>query len=216
MPAGAVVLVHGLWMTGLDLLWLRRRLASDFGLSPTIFRYRTTREPIDVVVDRLRELIERTSAAAARVHLVGHSLGGLVLLRLFERHPDLACGRAVLLGSPVNGSLAARALNRMPLGNWLVGAETSSALLAALERRCDSARHEIGVIAGSQSLGLGRLLAQFDEPNDGTVAVRETEFRDARDRVVLPVSHFGMLMSPRVAREIGTFLRDGRFSLRVP
>jgi hypothetical protein len=31
---------------------------------------------------------------------------------------------------------------------------------------------------------------------------------------VLPVSHMGMLVSARVARETGAFLRDGRFSLR--
>lgn len=213
MSAGdAVVLVHGLWMTGAELLWLRRRLAGEFDLAPTIFRYRTTREPIDVVVDRLRGVIERCDAQT--VHLVGHSLGGLVVLRLFERHPQVVCGRTVLLGSPVNGSRAARTLDRVPIGSRLLGSQTSRALLEALEQGCDAAR-EIGVIAGSQSLGLGRLLARFDEPNDGTVAVAETELRNARDRLVLPVSHLGMLISPRVAREIGTFLRHGRFTLRA-
>jgi len=30
----------------------------------------------------------------------------------------------------------------------------------------------------------------------------------------LPVSHLGMLVSARVARETGEFLQEGRFSLR--
>jgi len=36
----------------------------------------------------------------------------------------------------------------------------------------------------------------------------------ATDHIVLPVSHLGMLLSARVARETGTFLTQGRFALR--
>jgi hypothetical protein len=35
----------------------------------------------------------------------------------------------------------------------------------------------------------------------------------ATDHIVLPVSHLGMLLSARVARETGSFLTEGRFSL---
>ena len=34
------------------------------------------------------------------------------------------------------------------------------------------------------------------------------------DHIVLPVSHLGMLRSTRVAHETGSFLTQGRFSLR--
>jgi hypothetical protein len=34
------------------------------------------------------------------------------------------------------------------------------------------------------------------------------------DHIVLPVSHLGMLLSARVARETGSFLTQGRFGLR--
>jgi hypothetical protein len=36
----------------------------------------------------------------------------------------------------------------------------------------------------------------------------------ASDHIVLPVSHLGMLVSARVAREVGLFLTQGHFSLR--
>jgi hypothetical protein len=74
--------------------------------------------------------------------------------------------------------------------------------------------HPLGIVAGSQPLGVGQLLAHFDEPNDGTVAVSETRMPGATDHIVLPVSHLGMLMSARVAREVGLFLTQGHFSLR--
>jgi hypothetical protein len=69
-------------------------------------------------------------------------------------------------------------------------------------------------VAGTQPLGLGQLLAQFQEDNDGTVAVSETRMPGATDHIVLPVSHLGMLVSARVAQEVGRFLTSGAFSLR--
>jgi hypothetical protein len=68
--------------------------------------------------------------------------------------------------------------------------------------------------AGTQSIGFGQFLAEFDEDNDGTIAVSETRMPGATDHITLPVSHMGMLMSARVAQETGLFLTQGRFSLR--
>ena len=48
-------------------------------------------------------------------------------------------------------------------------------------------------------------------PNDGVVTVTETECEAACHRIVLPINHTGMLLSRRVARQTGAFLRDGRF-----
>ena len=61
---------------------------------------------------------------------------------------------------------------------------------------------------------MGQLLANFDEDNDGTIAVSETRMPGMSDDLVLPVSHLGMLVSARVARETGLFLTEGLFSPR--
>ena len=94
-----------------------------------------------------------------------------------------------------------------------MGQSVAEELLQRRERRWTHAR-ELGIVAGSQPIGVGQLLAAFDEENDGTVAVSETRMPGAADHIVLPVSHLGMLVSARVARETGTFLTQGRFSLR--
>jgi hypothetical protein len=62
---------------------------------------------------------------------------------------------------------------------------------------------------------MGQLVAHFDEACDGTVAVSETRLPGATQHLVLPVSHMGMLMSARVARETGLFLREGHFSSEI-
>ena len=148
------------------------------------------------------------------MHFVGHSLGGLVIHRFLERFPEpRRPGRAVFLGTPCVASRAAERAGRFAPVAHLMGQSVAEELLQRRERRWTHAR-ELGIVAGSQPIGVGQLLAAFDEENDGTVAVSETRMPGAADHIVLPVSHLGMLVSARVARETGTFLTQGRFSLR--
>ena len=70
---------------------------------------------------------------------------------------------------------------------------------------------ELGVIAGSRPWGLGSLMMRLPGTNDGVVRLEETEVTGMRDRIVLPVSHSGMLASARVAREVAAFLERGAF-----
>lgn len=210
-----LLFIHGLWMTGAEAFAFRRRMERDHGFDTTVFTYRTTREPLDAVIDRLGDHIAKLGADA--LHIAAHSLGGLVALNyLVRRHAATPPGRLVLLGSPVNGSAAARRLGGTELGRRLIGPVATEVLLAAWRREgveVGDLPRDTGVVAGTRPMGLGRWLAAFDEPNDGTVAVAETALDGARDRLVLPVSHLGMLMSPRVAAACGHFFREGRFPL---
>jgi len=61
-------------------------------------------------------------------------------------------------------------------------------------------------------VGLGRLVGTLGGASDGTILVEETQIEGAADRVVLRVSHTGMVFSAAVARQVGVFLGTGRFS----
>jgi pimeloyl-ACP methyl ester carboxylesterase len=203
----AVVYVHGLWMPGLESALLLRRLA-ERGLRPYVFHYASVFEPMVQVAASLRQMVARIDAP--QVHLLGHSLGGLVIQRYLERYRMMQSGRAVFLGSPCTGSLVARRLGQWSLGRWLLGRAAVDELLVERARRWESER-ELGIIAGTVSLGFGRLLLTFKEPNDGTVAVSETALAGAKSRLCLPVTHTGLLLSAQVAREAGNFFEHGRF-----
>lgn len=207
VPHPHVVFVHGLWMNGLETLWIRRRMQSR-GFAPRAFRYASLHASVEQVVDDL-------SAGLARlpppVHLVGHSLGGLMLLKLFELRPDQPPGRVVLMGSPASGSHAAQSVAQWTIGPAVLGPLALAELVRAAPRRWTQSR-DLGVIAGSGRLGLGRLVCELPEPNDGTVAVEETRIEGMTDHVVLPVTHTGMLVSAAVAQRVARFLRSGRFS----
>jgi pimeloyl-ACP methyl ester carboxylesterase len=215
-----VVYVHGLWMPGAEGLLLRRRLGTRLGAETRAFTYRSVNTSVtDNAVGLSRYL---NSIPADTLHLVGHSLGGLVILRMFEpggepqgrssRDTGLPPGRIVLLGSPVNGSVSAERFARWPLGGSLIGAGAGEALLARRARHWAGGR-DLGVIAGDMPLGMGRLLGRMEGPNDGTVLVSETVLAGAAAQLRLRVSHMGLPYSRRVADETATFLRDGRFGM---
>ncbi len=204
-----VVYVHGLWLSGAEAWLLRRRLARELGAEERAFSYASVRAS---AADNASALADYLSRARADVlHLVGHSLGGVMIVKMFENPPRLPPGRIVLLGPPLNGSRAAEGLARLPLGRHLLGASMQQEVLPGRARVWHGGR-DLGVIAGDWPLGLGRLVGALDGPHDGAVTVAETRLAGATDHIVLPVSHSAMVLSSAVALQTVRFLRDGRFT----
>ena len=206
----AVVYVHGLWMWGAECYLLGRHLWREHGLRLTVFSYPSVRAPLAQIAAQLHVLLD--SLPAPQVHLIGHSLGGSIILECLERHGMRQPGRVVLMGAPVRGSRSALYLAHWAWGRRIMGRAVADALLSPPARRWDSSR-EVGIIAGTRPVGLGQLLLRFGEPNDGTVAVSETRLPGAKATIELPVTHMGLLWAAQPAREAGSFLLHGRFGL---
>lgn len=202
--APAVLLVHGIWNARAWLAPFALRLRAE-GLAPSVFGYASVWRDPETAGDRLIAHLRRHPVS----HLVGHSLGGLVILEALRRAPDLPVQRVVCLGSPLRGSAAAAGLAaRPPLGLALGRSR------ALLERGCPpwTGAAEVGVIAGDRAKGLGGLFATLDGASDGTVAVAETRLEGLTDHCVLPASHSGLVLSAEVAARTARFLREGRFA----
>jgi len=208
MSTEQIIIVHGLWMTGLELGVLQHRLRVDHGFEASIFSYPSITGSMQDHVDSLYEFVK--SHRTNRMHFVGHSLGGIVVLKLLESHDDIAPGRVVCLASPMQGSCAVDGFARWPFARAALGAAICEEVLSSKPRRWDG-RRDVGIIAGSLSIGIGRLFADFHEPSDGTLLVSETKLAGARDHIVMPVSHTGIVFSVEVTAQIAKFLRDGYF-----
>jgi len=200
---GAVILVHGLWYRAAGMKLLASRLQRR-GYRVHSFDYPSVFGHINEQTLALRQCIE---AQQGPVFLVGHSMGGLLILRTLNEYPQLSVPRVVLLGSPVRGSGVARRLSKRWWSQWIVGANAE-----LLGQGARVPKHtEVGVLAGNRNVGVGRVLGGVGGHGDGTVSVSETRLAGAQDQVVLPVTHTGMVMSALVARQVDAFLRQGSF-----
>lgn len=212
MNRGTVILAHGIWMPGSVMWFLKRHLETEYDFDGVLFDYPSVQGTLDENVGRLAELANEH--AEKGVHLVGHSLGGVLSLRMLTLYPDAPVQRVVCLGSPLCGSRAAQFLHGHDWGRVLLG---NTITAGVIDESADSwatpvtENHDIGVIAGSFRLGLSSVVLDYEGDHDGTVLVAETRLPGAKDHLTLPVNHTGMVFSRRVADQTAAFLKQGEF-----
>ncbi|MGB5346718.1 MAG: alpha/beta fold hydrolase [Woeseia sp.] len=213
MTRQSVVLLHGIWMPGAEMLLLRRRLEKSGEFNCHVYSYPSVKATLQENADLLYEFVRELRLPD--LHLVGHSLGGVVALRMLATQLDVPPGRVVCLGSPLCGSQAAAVLVNTSWGKAITG----NTLDAGVVREPASewagnvtATRDVGVIAGTKAFGMGRIVTKFDGDNDGTVAVAETRLPAARDHICIDVNHTALVTSRVVAEQTATFLRRGNFS----
>lgn len=208
-PTEHVISIHGLWMPGLEMALLRRRLESDHGFTVEQFSYASVADGLEENIRQLRGYLEELSDRQS--HIVAHSLGGVMALHTLKRYPDLPVDRVVCLGSPLVDSAPARVLQRYDWGKAVVGRTLVEGVLENPLGEWDGPQ-TVGVIAGTVAVGAGVLVADLDEPNDGVVASVETQLPGISDHLEMSVNHVGLVLSPQVAEQVAHFLHDGCFA----
>lgn len=201
-----VVLVHGLYMHGLAMVPLKRMLGAC-GFRCRTFSYPSLRKSVLEDADRLSRYLRIIDAPI--VHFVCHSLGGLVVRTMLSRSSWERPGRILTLGTPHLGCHVAKQLGSNPASAWMVG----KSLVHGLDGDVPAwpKGRKVATIAGDKPIGLGRLVPGLPKPNDGTVALAETDLGPDYPRAVLPVSHSSMLMSRTVGDYACVYLKTGRF-----
>ncbi len=205
MSNEAVVLVHGLWVNGLDMSLLRHRLSKHFSCYQ--FSYNSVSLNPFENAEKLSDFVSNIESDT--IHFVGHSLGGLVIRHLFHSSHEQKAGRIVTLGTPHQNSYSALQLCRFLPTKYLLGKSINRGLLGELPSW--STTRELGSIAGTLRFGMGIIIPGLPEPNDGTVAVDESRLDGMSDHLTFHVSHFGLLLSSSVARASMNFLHHGKF-----
>lgn len=204
-----VVLLPGLWMPA----WVMRPLAWSLrsrGIRCVCFGYPSSKGSIAQNADRLAAYLRSVNGSA--LHLVGHSLGGVLALHATASYGLARVHRIVMLGSPAQGSYAAEQLAKRAWSRRLLGHTVPH--WTAPPRLVAPNDVAVGVVCGTRACGLGRIFVpDLEPPHDGVVRVAETFVSGAADRIEVPVSHSGMLTSPHVAALVAAFVRHGRFEL---
>ncbi|MGI9329544.1 MAG: esterase/lipase family protein [Gammaproteobacteria bacterium] len=204
----AIVLLHGLWMHGLAMEPLAWRLRQHYGFQVHVYDYPSVGQGIAPNSRQLAEFLRQIPTR--KLHLVGHSLGGVLALKTLARMTAAPPGRVVCIGSPLVGSGVAAELARWTGGKAMLGKTIRESVLESPLSVYEGDR-EVGVIAGDLGFGIGVVTQAIAAPHDGTVSVSETQLPGITDHVVLPVTHTAMLLSRKVADQAVYFIRHGKF-----
>ncbi|HEX5106004.1 MAG TPA: alpha/beta hydrolase [Pirellulaceae bacterium] len=191
-----MVLVHGLAANRTIMAPLGRALRRHFP-QVTNWGYQSLWYPIErhgrELARRLRD-IDRN--AKGRVHLVTHSMGGIIGRLALADYVPTNFGRFLMIAPPNRGSRVARWLAPL-LGRIFPPlvqlTDASDSFVCSLPR---PAIAELGVIAAR---------------GDFLVCEPSTRLGCETDHIILPGLHSSLLWSKATARQTSHFLKHGRF-----
>ena len=196
-PRETVALVHGYLANRFMLAPLGARLRTH-GYRTSPWGYWNIRCSVLDHADRFRRRLAQLDAdpTIGRLHLVTHSMGGIIARAALDGYRPAKLGRLVMLAPPNRGSFVATA-TKNTFGRLLKPVvELSTDPESLVNRLPMPAGVEVGVIA-----------AEYD-----ALVTEESTHPDApHAHVVLPTWHTGLLFRPETAELVSGFLETGAF-----
>ena len=215
--ADTVVLLHGLGRGSASMWPLAHSLRRE-GYQVVNIAYASRRASIAESAEAALGAVfgEKAGVTSGRVHIVTHSLGGILLRQYLAEHgTPPALGRVVMLAPPNAGSEIVDTLAGWRTYAWLngpAGLDLGTGPAHAPARLGPAPEDvEIGVIAGDFSWN-PLFSALIPGPDDGKVSVARTHLSGEKDHITLPYSHTWLMNRRETRRQVGAFLREGRFS----
>lgn len=194
-----VVLIHGLGANRWFLWSLDRHLVRA-GFRTINWSYPSVRREIETHGRSLRQLLRHLEEdpGCQRIHLVTHSMGGIIARWALAEWIPGKLGRIAMLGPPNQGSHVATRVARL-LG-WFCKP------LSQLSDRADSF---VNLLPAPQGLEIGVIAALHDR----VVRVRSTFLPVQADHLEVPCGHNMILFRRDVALHVEWFLKSGAFAL---
>ena len=193
----AVVLVHGLAAHRMVMMPLERHLKPRFA-RVTNWGYSSLWSRIERHGAALAGLLAdlEGSADVEHIHLVTHSMGGIIArLALAEKMPA-KLGRMVMLAPPNRGSHVAR---------WL--SPVLGLICPPLVQLSDHCQSFVACLPPLAGVHVGVVAAAADE----LVCEKSTHLPNEADHITLPGFHSSILWFEETARQVAHFLEQGRF-----
>ncbi len=210
--AAQVVILHGLGRSENAMLILENALAGA-GFEVHNIGYPSSEETPEELVARVSAAIDACCAGNGRpLHLVGHSLGGLLIRAYLAKGKPPNLGRVVLMGTPNRGSELAD-LEEGLLGSVVELAGPTARMLGTgpddFPASLPPPDYPVGVIAGTRDAVVTNEWLPL--PNDSMVSLESTKLPGMTDSRAFHVTHWGLRNDADVAGAVIHFLQHGRF-----
>lgn len=192
-----VVLVHGLGSHTLFTAYLARQLQAT-NRRVINWGYRSLLRSICAHGEELAGLLQELEGDAeiGSVHLVTHSMGGIVARTALAQQMPSKVGRMVMLAPPNRGSRAA---------TWF--GPVFQNICQPIAELADLPDSYVCKLAEPQGLEIGIIAANYDT----LVGQASTRLNVEHEYLVIPTWHTGLLFRRDVGRQVEHFLSHGRF-----
>jgi triacylglycerol lipase len=198
-----IILLHGMGRSRLSMWYLGRRFRKA-GYKTANFPYTQAFSKFAENSARLPEFISKETRGG-RYHLVGHSLGNILLRDAFRRPYPKGLGRVVMLAPPNKPAVYAQRIQNMRVYKWLFGDSGQKLADAAFYKKLPIPSVEFAVIAGTKGI------MELKGPNDGLVQVKNTKLKGMKAFREIHATHTFIMNKKEAFRLTEAFLRTGEF-----
>lgn len=208
-----VLLLHGLGRTRFSMNAIARNLEKQ-GYTTLNCGYPSTRQNIQQLVKGYvaQAVTECKRRNAVKIHVVTHSLGG-ILIRAYLQNNSLPKGsRIVMLSPPNHGSEIADFIKKIRLFQWILGPSVRQLGTdpESIPNRLKPIPYQTGIITGNVSSDPW-FTGLIQGAHDGKVSVASARLDGMRDFLVVPSGHTFIMQSRSTIHQILAFLKLGRF-----
>ncbi len=206
-----VFLLHGLARTSSSMSSLEGFLKKE-GFSVSNLDYPSRKHEIQSLSSIVRNQIEKLSIRHKTLHVVTHSMGGIIIRYIQKTAPIENLGRVVMLSPPNNGSEVVDKLGDLwlfkkmhgPAGNQLSTASDS------FVNSIGPANFDLGVITGDRSINW--ILSQWiPGKDDGKVSVESAKIEGMKGFQVVHATHPFIMKKKQVHLMVLAYLKNGQF-----
>lgn len=199
-----IVLLHGQGRTRLSMVVLGKRFRSA-GYQTLNFPYNQTIRSLDEISGQLVEFIGQ-KVKTSDYHLIGHSLGNVIIRNAFRKDYPAGLGKIVMLAPPNQPAHLAKRLKKNLIYRLFTGDSGQKLSEEKFYRDLPIPRVPFGVIAGDKGQSL-----TFSEPNDGVVTVGSTKLEGMADWILLHHGHTFIMNCKDTFEHCVRFVESGRF-----
>lgn len=207
-----VILLHGLGRTDRSMAKMAKKLRKA-GYAVENIGYPSTKLTIERISSQyLAPTVKYASERYEKVHIVTHSMGGIITRQYLAENGSDKISRVVMLAPPNHGSEVIDNLDRLGLVKPFLGpgAEQLSTAPDSLPNSLPPASCEVGIIAGTRSYNpLFSYWVKGDD--DGKVSVRSTTLEGMSDHLVVKANHTFIMRNKTVIEQVIHFLKVGQF-----
>lgn len=208
-----VLLLHGIARRASSLARLEGALR-EAGFATLNLDYPARKASLDVLAGIVGPRVATFAEGVERLHIVTHSMGGLLARALLTRRRPSNLERVVMLAPPNGGSEVADRLRRFSAYRRFFGPagfQLGTRRDARLDALLGEVDYPLGIIAGDRSLSPIESWFMLPRPNDGRVSVARTRVAGMTDHITVHATHTLIMRNARVIRETLHFVRNGRF-----